>query len=189
MRIAAGVLCLLCIHAAHAVEMAGVKVDDQARVGSSELVLNGAGVRTRLIFKVYVGALYLPDKTADAANILASAGPKRIAMTLLRDLTAKQLVDALEDGLRANHTEAEMPALRARMDELAATMRGIGSAKEGSVVTLDYLPGSGTRVAVDGAEQGARIAGQDFYAALLKIWLGDKPVDATLKKAMLGQGS
>jgi hypothetical protein len=188
MRIAALVLCLLCIHAAHAVEIAGVKVGDQARVGSSELVLNGAGVRTRLIFKVYVGALYLPEKTPDAANILASAGPKRIAMTLLRDLTAKQLVDALEDGLRANHTEAEMSALRSRLDELAATMRAIGSAKEGSVVTLDYLPGSGTRVAVDGAEKGARIAGQDFYAALLKIWLGDKPVDATLKKAMLGQG-
>lgn len=187
MRIAAFALCLFSAQAAHAVEVAGAQIDDKARVGTSELVLNGAGVRTRVIFKVYVGALYLQEKTSDAAKILASAGPKRVSMTLLRNLTAKQLVDALEDGVRANHSEAELSALRARLDVAIATMRGIGSAKEGSVIALEYLPGAGTRITVDGAEKGAGIPGQDFYAALLRIWLGDKPVDGSLKKAMLGQ--
>jgi Chalcone isomerase-like len=186
-RIAALALCLFSAHAAHAIEVAGARIDDKARVGASELVLNGAGVRTRVIFKVYVGALYLQEKTSDAAKILASTGPKRVSMTLLRTLTAHQLVDALEDGVRANHTDAELSALRARLDVAIATMREIGSAKEGSVIALEYLPGSGTRITVDGAEKGGRIAGQDFYAALLRIWLGDKPVDRSLKKAMLGQ--
>ncbi len=186
MRIAALIVCMLLAQVAQAAEVAGVKLEDKARIGSSDLVLNGAGLRTRLFFKVYVGALYLPEKKSDPAQILASTGPKRVSMTLLRDLTAHQLIDALEDGMRANHSEAAIAALKARMDQLAATMREIGAAKQGSVVALDYLPGSGTRITVDGIEKGERIAGEDFYAALLRIWLGDRPVDASLKKAMLG---
>jgi chalcone isomerase-like protein len=187
MRIATLALCLFTVHAAHAAEVAGVRIEDKARVGSTELVLNGAGVRTRLFFKVYVGALYLPEKTSDAGKILSSTGPRRVSMTMLRDLTANQLIEALEAGVRANHSEAELAALRSRMDTAAATLREIGSAKQGSVIALEYLPGSGTRITVDGAEKGARIAGEDFYAALLRVWLGDKPVDASLKKAMLAQ--
>jgi hypothetical protein len=189
MRILTLMLSLVWLHAAHALEVAGVKIEDKTRVGGSELVLNGAGVRTRVVFKVYVGALYVPDKTSDAAKILASAGAKRVSMTLLRDLTAEQLVDALNDGIRANHGEAEVAKLKPRMDALAGTMRAIGKAPEKTVVTLDYVPDSGTRVTVNGAEKGDPIAGEDFYTALLRIWLGDKPVDESLKKAMLGQGS
>jgi chalcone isomerase-like protein len=189
-RAAAAVVLLLALAAppALAAEIAGVPVQEKARVGASELVLNGAGVRTRIVFKVYVGALYLPRKTSSASEALAEKGPKRVSMTLLRDLTAEQLVEALEDGIRRNHGEAEVAALKDRMDALAGVMREIGRAREGSVVALDYLPGAGTRVTVDGVEKGAAIAGEDFYAALLRIWLGDKPVDGSLKRAMLGQG-
>ncbi len=178
----------LWVHAAGAAQVAGVNVEDKARVGSSELVLNGAGLRTRIVFKVYVGALYLPEKTADAAKILAAPGPKRVSMTLMRNLSAKQLIDALEEGMRANHTEAQLAALQPRLDVAVSTMREIGSAKEGQVVALEYLPGTGTRITIDGASKGPPIAGDDFYAALLRIWIGEHPVDASLKKAMLGQG-
>ncbi len=187
MRTAALAL-FLWVHAAGAAQVAGVNVDDKARVGGSELVLNGAGLRKRIVFKVYVGALYLPDKTADAAKILAAPGAKRVSMTLMRDLTAKQLIDALEEGMRANHTEAQLAALQPRLDIALSTMREIGSVKEGQVVALEYLPGAGTRITVDGASKAPPIAGEDFYAALLRIWIGEHPVDASLKKAMLGQG-
>ena len=188
MRIPMLVLCLLSVHAANAAEVAGVRVPDRVQLGASPLVLNGAGVRTRIVFKVYVGALYLAEKKGSAAEAVALKGPKRVSMTLLRELTAEQLVEALEDGIRRNHGEAEVAALKARMDALAATMRAIGKAPEKTVVTLDYVPGTGTRLTVDGATRGEPIAGEDFYAALLGIWLGDKPVDASLKKAMLGEG-
>jgi len=171
-----------------AAEVAGVKVDERVRLGSSELVLNGAGVRTRLIFKVYVGALYLPEKKSSAAEVLALKGAKRVSMTLLRDLRARQLSDALEEGIRANHSEAEIAALKERTDALVAVMNEIGSAKEKTVITLDFLPESGTRVTVDGVARGRPVPGEEFYAALLRIWLGDSPVDADLKKAMLGEG-
>ena len=171
-----------------AAEVEGVRVDERVRVGGSELLLNGAGVRTRIVFKVYVGALYLPERKSAAAEILALKGPKRVSMTMLRDLGARQLTDALETGVRANHSEAELAGLKARVDALAAVMNEIGSVKEKTVITLDFLPDAGTRISVDGAARGKPIPGEDFYAALLRIWLGDKPVDADLKKAMLGEG-
>ncbi len=179
---------MLCTQLALAAEVAGVNVDERVQVGSSELQLNGAGVRTRLIFKVYVGALYLLERKSGTAEVLALKGTKRVSMTLLRDLGARQLTDALEQGMRANHSEVEIAALRERLDALLAVMNEIGSAKEKTVITLDFRPESGTGVTVDGASRGKLIPGEDFFVALLKIWLGDKPVDADLKKAMLGQG-
>jgi hypothetical protein len=179
---------MLCTHLALAAEVAGIRVDERVKLGSSELQLNGAGVRTRLIFKVYVGALYLPERKSGAAEALALRGAKRVSMTLLRDLTARQLTDALEEGIRANSSEAELAALKERIDALVATMNEIGSAKEKTVITLDFLPESGTRVTVDGEARGKPVPGEEFYAVLLRIWLGQSPVDAGLKKAMLGQG-
>jgi hypothetical protein len=179
---------MLCTQLALAAEVAGVKVDERVKLGSSELQLNGAGVRTRLIFKVYVGALYLPERKSSATEVLALKGAKRVSMTLLRDLGARQLTEALEEGMRANHSEAEIAALKERLDGLLAVMNEIGSAKEKTVITLDFLPESGTGVTIDGATRGKPIPGEDFFIALLKIWLGEKPVDAGLKKAMLGEG-
>jgi hypothetical protein len=180
---------LLCAPLALGVEIAGVKVDERVKLGSSELVLNGAGVRTRIIFKVYVGALYLLERKSTAAEVLSLKGPKRVSMTLLRDLSAQQLIDALEDGIRANHSQTEIAALTGRIEALAAAMKEIGSAKEKTVIALEFLPESGTRITVNGAARGEPILGEDFYAALLRIWLGEKPVDADLKQGMLGQGA
>lgn len=188
MRTVALVLLLLCTRTALALEVAGVKVDERTMLGGSQLQLNGAGIRTRLFFKVYVGALYLGTRKSTTAEVLALEGPKRVSMTLLRDLTAAQLIDALELGIRDNHTEAELGKLQSRVDALAAIMRDVGGAKEKMVITLDFLPASGTVVTVNGAPRGTPIPGADFYGALLKIWLGEKPVDSDLKQAMLGGG-
>ena len=92
--------------AATAAEVSGVKIDDTAKVGGADLVLNGAGKRTRLMFDVYVAALYLPEKKAGAADVLGGAGPKRVSMTLMRDVTPDQLVEALLEGIRLNSTPA-----------------------------------------------------------------------------------
>jgi len=171
-----------------AAEVAGIRIEDSARLGSQNLVLNGAGMRVKLFFKVYVAGLYLTQKADSTAAVLAINGPKRVSMTLVRDLTAKQLTDALDEGLRANLAPAEFESLEPRVERLSAIMRAIGQAKSGSVITLDYLPGTGTRVALDGEPRGNAIAGEDFYRGLLKIWLGDDPVDKSLKRALLGRG-
>ena len=188
MRRTVAVVFLLAPLVCGAAEVAGVRIDDGARVGSQNLVLNGAGLRVKLFFKVYAAGLYLAEKTESAAAVLAMKGPKRLSMTLVRDLTAKQLVDALDEGLRANLAPAEFESLKPRVERLSAIMGAIGSAKSGSIITLDYAPESGTRVTLNGEPKGEPIAGEDFYRGLLKIWLGDDPVDKSLKKALLGHG-
>lgn len=172
---------------AGAVEVAGVRIDDRARVAQSELQLNGAGMRTRFVFKVYVAALYLPEHKTSPAEILSLPGPKRVSMRLVRDLSAEQLVEALEEGIRDNTPPAELEALSSRLAELKAIMLEVKQGRDGDLMTLDFLPGAGTQVAMNGAVRGKTIAGDDFYRALLRIWLGDNPVSKDLKKALLGQ--
>lgn len=168
---------------ASAREVAGVNLADTARVAGRELVLNGAGVRKRAIFSVYVGSLYVPEKAASAPAVLAKA-PRRIQLNLLRNLSADQLIGALTDGLKQNTTPAELSAITVQTGELAAIMKSFGEAKEGSVVTLDYVDGA-TTVGLDGTVRGS-IDGAAFNDALTKIWIGEHPAQDDLKKAMLG---
>ncbi len=178
---------LLLCGAAHAAEVEGVKLADKLRVSDAgpELILNGAGVRTRVFFKVYVGALYLQKKTGSTDTVLSDAGPKRVAMHMMRDLAAEQLFSALNDGLKNNHAPGELAKLEPQVKQLEGIFNALKSAKNGDVILLDYLPGSGTRITVNGDSKGT-IPGEEFYRALLRIWLGDQPADGALKKAMLG---
>jgi long-chain acyl-CoA synthetase len=170
---------------AFAAEIDGVKIPDRVTLGKADLVLNGAGVRTRAFFRVYVGALYLPQKTTSAQAVLAEAGARRVAMHMLRDLTAEQLFSALNDGLKANHAPADLAKLEPQVKRLEAIFGAVKAAKTGDVIQLDYVPGAGTSVTVNADGKGT-IPGEEFNRALLRIWLGEQPADAALKKAMLG---
>lgn len=178
-------LFLLCLSAqTFALEIAGVKLDDKVQAGNASLQLNGAGIRTKLIFKVYVGALYLTEKKRTAAAVLADVGAKRVAMHMLRELSGEKLLEAFDKGMVANNTPAELAAIDMRIKEFAAIFRTTNEVAKGDVIMLDYFPGEGTRVSINGAEKG-RVAGAEFNRALLKIWLGESPVDEDLKKGML----
>lgn len=182
-------LVALSANLAHAVEVAGVKFDDKTRLGSSEVLVNGAGLRKKAFFKIYAMALYLPERHDEADAVLAARGARRIAITLLRDLSAQQFVDALREGLAENHGKTEMAALKERVQQFSDAMLSIGEAKTGTAILIDWLPESGTRLTVNGQNRGHDIAGEDFFKALLKIWLGNKPVQDDLKQALLGKAS
>jgi long-chain acyl-CoA synthetase len=175
------------IGAAFAAEVEGVRLPDTVRLSDAgpDLVLNGAGVRKRLFFRVYVGALYLQRKQADAQAVLADAGPKRVAMHMLRDLGADQLLSALKEGLSDNHSRDQLAGFEAQIRQLEDVFNAVKAAKSGDVILLDYFPGSGTRVTVNRDDLGT-VPGGAFNRALLRIWLGEKPVDGALKGAMLG---
>ena len=184
----AALFCQFC-QLASAVEVAGVRFADQTKVGNGELLVNGAGLRKKVFFQIYAMALYLPEKSGDSEAVLAGKGGKRIAITLLRDLTAQQFVEALQEGMANNHSEAEMAGLKDRLKQFSDLMLAIGEAKTGTSILIDWLPASGTRLTVNGQAQGKDIAGEDFYRALLRIWLGNKPVQDDLKQALLGKAS
>ena len=178
---------LMICGAAQAVEIDGVKVPDRIKLGQAELVLNGAGVRHKLMtVPVYVGALYLTAAKKSAAEVLADPGPKRVLMhVVIEELTAKELIASLNDAIEANHIPTEITLIQKRLTELNRMMSSIGVLKRGGVVTIDFLPGTGTRITVEGVER-ITIPGNDFFKALLKIWIGAKPVDGRLRAALLG---
>ena len=167
----------------HAAEVGGVKLEDKISLGGQELLLNGAGIRTRAIFKVYVASLYVPQKSTDAAAILGK-GPRRIQLNLLRTLSADQLAEALNDGLVEANSPAELAAVKREAGELVAIMKAFHEVKDKDVVTLDFVEGA-TRIGWNGENKGS-IAGEAFNRALTRIWIGDKPVQTDLRKALLG---
>lgn len=168
---------------AQAAEVGGVKLDDKAAVGGQDLVLNGAGIRSRAIFKVYVGSLYLPAKANTAAAVFAK-GPRRVQLNMLRDVTSDQMTEALVEGITASNPPAETAAVKAQSDQLASILKSMGALKEGNVLVFDFADG-GTKVSLNGAAKGT-IPGDAFNKALTSVWIGDKPVQDDLKKAMLG---
>ena len=186
-KLLTALLLALSLPALAAPEVAGVKFDDKVKVGTGDTVINGAGMRKRAFFKVYAIGLYLPQKTTSAADAINAKGAKRIAIFTLRDLTAEEFADALIAALKNNHDEATLKALQPKIDQFRSTMLTIGNAPEKSVVHLDWLPDSGTRLTFNGAAKGSDITGEDFYRALLRIWLGDKPAQDDLKEQLLGK--
>lgn len=175
---------LLAVPLSQATELAGIPLEARLRVGGSELVLNGAGVRSKLFIKVYVGALYVGQKSSAANAIINQPGPRRMVLRMLRELDAETLQKALDEGLKNNHTAAELAAMKPQAEQLAAIMKGIGKAREGERIDID-CDDDGVVVALNGEARG-KVAGLGFGRALLKVWLGDKPADADLKKALLG---
>ena len=176
-------LSLLLAWPALAAEVGGIKLDDKVSLGGKELVLNGAGIRTKVVFKVYVASLYLPAKAGDLNGVLA-ANPRRVQLNLLRDLSADDLAGALADGIKETSSAEQVAAVKTQTEQLLSIMKSVGQAKTGEVVTMDFVGGE-TRIAFNGQAKGS-IAGEAFNAALMRIWLADKPVQADLRKAMLG---
>lgn len=171
---------------AQPLEVEGVKLAATAQVGAATLQLNGAGLRTKLFFKGYVAGLYMPQKAANAAQLLAQKGARRVTLVMLRNVDAESFSNALNDGLRDNHTEAQFAAMKPQIDALNANLKAVGEAKKGDVIHFEFVPDTGTQVTVNGQARGSAIAGEDFFTAVLRIWLGDKPVDGNLKKGLVG---
>ena len=178
------------IPAARAVDIDGVKIDDKVVLanGVPELILNGAGLRHKFAFiKVYIGSLYLTQRKNDNEAIFADPGPKRVSMHILsNEVTANDLIASMNNALAVNLSPHELALIEKRIRDLNTMMSSLKAIKQGSVVHLDYLPDVGTRIIVDGQER-ITIPGEDFFRAMLHIWIGNKPVDGRLRDAMLGK--
>jgi len=169
----------------YAQEVAGVNVPEQITLANTTLKLNGAGIRTKFFFDIYVGALYLPQKTKDAETAINMEGPKRVSMQFLyKKVEKEKIVEGWTDSFKDNHTREQFRALEVQLD---AFNKLFVTVKRGDRIELDYLPETGTRVSINGQIKG-NIPGGEFYPALLRVWLGEDPADSGLKKAMLGNG-
>jgi hypothetical protein len=181
--IAIVVLTVLTAASAQAAVIEGVNVPESVTVADTPLALNGAGVRKRFFMKIYVGALYLPTKSSSAEALIAAGGAKSVRLHFLyEELETKKLVDAWNSGFKNNHGDAELEALRPRLERFNGYFRTV---KRGDTIVLNLMPNGDTHVLI-GEEKRGEIAGADFQKALLNIWLGREPADDDLKRAMLG---
>jgi hypothetical protein len=178
---------LLPAPAARAVSVEGVDFAEAVKTGGdgTELVLNGVGVRHILLVKVYVAALYLPAKNDDGEAILQSNQPSRLEMHVLRNLTVEQLKSSITGALRETLTPEQKAPLQARLEQLDGIFESLDALKKGTSFVIDYRPNTGTHVQMNGEDKGT-ILGADFHEALLRMWIGDKPRDPHLRKALLG---
>ena len=162
------------------------RVQPPVQVGGQTLQLNGAGVRTRAFFDVYAAGLYVPQKSSSPAALLAQTGPRRVAMTMLRDVDAETFSEAVTNGLKANNSAPQLAAVAAQIEMLQANLKAIGEAREGDVIHFEFTPEAGTRILVNGQQKGSAIPGAEFFTAVLRAWLGEHPADPALKQGLLG---
>ncbi len=181
MKLALAAAALMLSTKAHAKEVAGVKLDETVSVAGKELKLNGAGLRKKAIFKVYVGGLYVETPSKDGAAILAADQVRRVKEVFLRNIGKEKIVETYEEGFKSG-AGAELAKYKERIDKFLAVMTDV---KEGDEVLLTYVPGKGTTVTAHGADQ-VTIEGQDFGQLLFGFWLGANPVDKGLQAGMLG---
>lgn len=179
--------CVMTAPAWAAVDVAGVKFEDSAQINNQALTLNGAGVRTKVIVDVYAAGLYVSKKDTTAQGLLSQPGAKSVQIGLLMNLSGEEFANAMIKGFKANNSDADVTKYQAQLDDLKKLMLSVGEAHKGSKIQINFVPGAGTRVLFNGQQKGHDIAGDDFYQALLKIWLGDNPVDSDLKKALVGK--
>ena len=169
-----------------AATIAEQRFEDRIRLADADLVLNGVGLRAVAWLKGYAAGLYLPQKARTPAEVLAQKGPKRVQMKLMVDVDAIEFVKAIDKGMKRNHSPAEHAALLARIAQFDRTVQAIGRLKKGDVVDLDWLPARGLQLSLTPRPRGEPVPGEDFYAGILKIFIGADPVDQRLKAGLLG---
>ena len=164
-----------------AADVAGVRVPGTVTAEGKTLKLNGAGLRKKFLFKVYVAALYVETPSRDGAAVISSSEVKRMRLSVLRSLKGSQVSEAISEGFSRNSKD-QMPRLQDRLKKLEAMIPDV---KEGDDIAFTWVGDKGTEVTVRGTDRGT-IEGRDFADALFSVWLGPNPVQEDLKKALLG---
>ncbi len=171
---------------AQAVEVANVKYEPAVDLAGQKLQLNGAGIRYKFVVKVYTAGLYLSSKASTTAEALAAPGPKRIHISMLRDIDGNELGRLFTRGMEDNAPREEFVKSINGVLKLSEIFASRKQLNNGDSFFVDYVPGLGSTVLVNGKAIGETIKEPEFFSALLRIWLGEKPVDAGLKDALLG---
>lgn len=166
--------------AATAAEIEGVAFADRIHAGNVPLILHNVGLlRYRYFIKAYVTALYL-GKGMRPEDVLTDA-PKRLELHYFWSIKSPDFGKAADKILAENFSMATLAPLRSRLERLHSWYENV---QPGDRYALTYLPGIGTELTFNGASKGT-IEGADFAAAYFAIWLGEKPLDRSLKTQLL----
>lgn len=187
----AGALALVLGTAALAstIEIAGVKVEDSTTVAGTKLVLNGAGIRYKGPFKVYVAELYATKKVASLDELIAAPGPKRMILVMTRDIEAGPFGKLLTRGMEDNNPKSEMSKLIPGLMKMSEIFTANKNFLPGDTILMDWIPGTGLVIFARGKVQAEPFKEPEFFKALMGIWLGPQPAYWKLKDNLLGDMS
>jgi len=169
------------------VNVSGIRLADPLDVGGAKLQLNGAGIRYKAIFKVYVAALYLDKKAATPEDVFTASGAKRMSITLLREVDSNELGKSFTKAFEENAPKTEMSKLIPGLLRMGQIFSDQKKLMVGENFTIDWIPGTGAVISVKGKPQGEPIREVEFFNTMMRIWLGAKPVDGKLKDKLLGK--
>ena len=169
------------------VDVAGVKLDESIELRGAKLQLNGAGVRYKAIFKVYTAGLYLSKKAGTPEEVVAAPGPKRMSITMLREIDSNELGKLFTRGVEDNAPKGEMSKLIPGLIRMGQIFSDQKKLFPNDNFLIEWIPGTGTVITVKGKQQGEPFKEPEFYNAMMRIWLGPNPADWKLKDALLGK--
>ena len=169
------------------VTLADVKYADSVKVQDAALLLNGAGIRYKAVFKVYTAGLYLEQKAGTPQDVFALPGNKRLSITMLREIDSGELGKLFSRGMEDNMDRASFSKLIPGVLRMSQIFSDHKKLQAGDQFMIDWIPGTGTVITVKGKPQGEPFREPEFFNALMGIWLGNVPADWKLKDALLGK--
>ena len=170
-----------------AVTVADVKYEPTQTLGDSTVQLNGAGVRYKAVFKVYTAGLYLEKKASTPQEVASQRGPKRLSITMLREIDSTELDKLFSRGMEDNMDRAAFSRIVPGVLRMSQIFSDHKKLQAGDQFMIDWIPGTGTVITVKGKVQGEPFKEPEFFNALMGIWLGNLPADFKLKDALLGK--
>lgn len=162
------------------------KFEPAIQVQGTALQLNGAGTRYKAIFKVYDMGLYTAKKVSTPEALIALDGPKRLQFTALRELPGTDLGRLFIKGLSENSPKETVQKHTLSSTRFIEIFSGKSKLMPGETFAMEFVPGKGTQFYIQGQPQGAPVGDAEFFAMVLKIWVGASPADSMLKDALLG---
>ena len=170
---------------AAAMEINGITVEPAITVAGTKLELNGAGIRYKGFFKVSVVEIHASKKFSSLEELNALPGPKRIMLTMLRDVPSDVLGKTMTRGIEDNFPKADVSKLVPSLIRISDIFSAYKALAPGDKVVIEWIPGSGTVLTIKGKVQGEPFADPAFFKAITSIWLGPIPADFKLKDALL----
>lgn len=159
-------------------------LDSTMKAGDTQLVLNGAGVRTKYFIDAYTAGLYVPQKTTDLNAVLNNDGKAAIKLKIMsKMITSKKMSESTLEGFKKS-TKGNIAPIKKEIDEMISVFSS--EIKKGDVYDMVYEPGKGTGIYKNG-KLAKTIKGEQFKKALLGIWIGADPAQADLKAKLGGK--
>jgi hypothetical protein len=176
----------------------GIGFSETMNHEGTDLMLSGAGLRSKMMFKVYAGALYVDSAAKSALAPMKSKASKPdqglydaisdgnfaklFLLHFVRDVDSGKIIEAYRESLEKN---IDMKSPDIQKDAEAFLNASKVDMKEGQEMKV-FIKGDEVTVTTP-AGTAQPIKNAKLAAAVARIWLGKTPISEDLKKGMVSR--